>query len=115
MTVKRTMKISEGIEFRKIGGYVLRLVNPATTGSKNIGTSMCYLNPGEEVVPHRHEYEEVYFILSGEGTMVLEDQTIRLEKNLSVYVPANALHGQKNDGEEPMAIYCSLSPAPKID
>lgn len=112
--MKNTVKISEGIEFRKIGGFVLRLVNPATTGSINIGTSMCYLNPGEEVIQHRHEYEEAYFILSGEGTMVLEGQTIRLEKNLSVYVPPNAMHGQKNDGEEPLVIHCALSPAPKI-
>lgn len=112
--MKNTIKISEGLEFRKIGGYVLRLVNPATTGSKNIGTSMCYLNPGEEIMQHRHEYEEVYFILSGEGTMVLEGETIHLEKNLSVYVPSNAMHGQKNDGQEPLLIHCSLSPAPKI-
>jgi len=112
--MKNTVKISEGIEFRKIGGYVLRLVNPATTGSKNIGTSMCYLNPGEEIMQHSHEYEEVYFILSGEGTMALDGETIHLEKNLSVYVPSNAKHGQKNDGQEPLIIHCSLSPAPKI-
>jgi mannose-6-phosphate isomerase-like protein (cupin superfamily) len=112
--MKNAVKISEGIEFRKIGGYVLRLVNPATVGSKNIGTSMCYLNPGEEIIQHKHEYEEVYFIVSGEGTMVLEGEKIHLEKNLSVYVPSNAMHGQKNDGQEPLVIHCALSPAPKI-
>jgi len=112
--MKNTVKISEGIEFRKIGGYVLRLVNPATVGSKNIGTSMCYLNPGEEIVYHKHEYEEVYFIVSGEGTMTLEGEKIHLEKNLSVYVPSNAMHGQKNDGQEPLIIHCALSPAPKM-
>jgi mannose-6-phosphate isomerase-like protein (cupin superfamily) len=44
--------------------------------------------------------------------MILDDETIHLEKNLSVYVPANALHGQKNDGNEPLAILCSLTPPP---
>jgi putative monooxygenase len=112
--MKNTIKISEGLEYRKIGGYVLRLVNPATTGSKNLGTSMCYLNPGEEIIQHQHEYEEVYFVLSGEGTLVLEGQTIHLEKYLSVYIRPNAMHGQKNDGQEPLLIHCSLSPAPKI-
>lgn len=113
--MKRTIKISEGPEFRAIGGYVKRLVNPKTTGSVNVGTSICYVNPGEEIILHRHEYEEIYFILEGEGTMTLEGETIHLEKNLSVYVPSNALHGQINDGETPLIILCSLSPAPKID
>lgn len=112
--MQNTIKISEGIEFRKIGGLVLRLVNPATTGSQNLGTSLCYLNPKEEIMQHRHENEEAYFVLCGEGTMVLDGQTIHLEKNLSVYIPANALHGHKNDGEEPLIIHCALSPAPKI-
>jgi len=113
--LKRKIKISEGIEFRGIGGYVKRLVNPATTGSVNLGTSILFLNPGEEVVMHSHEYEEAYFIISGQGKMILENEIIILEKNLSVYVPSNSLHGQKNDGEETLTILCSLSPAPKIE
>jgi mannose-6-phosphate isomerase-like protein (cupin superfamily) len=112
MASKNVVQIKDGFDFRKIGGLVKRLVHPKTTGSKNLGVSICYLNPGEEVIPHKHEYEEAYFILNGEGTMILDDETIHLEKNLSVYVPANALHGQKNDGNEPLAILCSLTPPP---
>jgi len=111
---KYTMRIREGMDFKGIGGLVKRLIHPSTIGSKNIAVSICYLNPGEEITKHRHEFEEVYFILNGEGTMTLEDQTIRLEKNLLVYIPGNALHGQINDGDEPLEILCSLSPAPEI-
>lgn len=114
MGIKNVIHIRDGIDFRGIGGLVKRLVHLQTTGSKNLGVSMCYVNPGEEIIPHRHESEEAYFILEGEGTMVLEKETIHLEKNLCVYIPGNALHGQKNEGDVPLIILCSLSPAPSL-
>ncbi len=114
--MKRTMKVREGINSDWVnGGLVKRLINPKTTGSVNIGTSIVYMNPGDRVIPHRHDNEECYFVVQGSGTMVLEGETIRLEKNLSVYCPANAEHGQVNDGDEPLIIYASLSPAPVIN
>ena len=110
-----SIKVSEGIEYRKVGGCVKRLVNPKTTESVNIGTSVCYLNPGEENTRHRHENEEVYFVVQGEGKMTIEEETIRLGKYLSVYIPANAWHWTINDGEEPLVLHCSLSPPPIIE
>jgi mannose-6-phosphate isomerase-like protein (cupin superfamily) len=102
------------LDYRGIGSLVKRLVHPRTTGSHNLGVSIVFMAPGEEVIVHDHLYEEAYFVLSGEGVMTLDDEKIQLEKNLSVYVPPNSRHGQKNTGDMPLVILCSLTPPPGV-
>jgi mannose-6-phosphate isomerase-like protein (cupin superfamily) len=111
---KKWITVLEAPEYRKIGGLVKRLVHPMTTGSKNLGVSICILNPGEEIIVHQHDFEEAYFVMEGEGVMTLEDEEIQLEEFLSVYIPANARHGQKNTGNRPLLILCSLAPPPEV-
>jgi mannose-6-phosphate isomerase-like protein (cupin superfamily) len=108
------MEISEGSDFRGVGGLVKRLIHPSTTGSINLGVSIAFVNPGEELPPHKHPNEEAYFILQGEGIMTIEDcaETINLKKYLSVYIPANKDHYTKNTGNEPLVMLCSLAPPP---
>jgi len=109
----KTVKMPhEGREFRGLGGLVKRLVHPTTVGSINLGVSICYLNPGEQIVRHSHPNEEAYFVIRGTATMYLDGEEFRLEPNMSVYIPPGREHGQINDGDEPLVIVCSLSPAP---
>lgn len=111
---KTVIMPSQGKDYRGIGGLVKRLVHPTTVGSDKLAVSICYLNPGEEIIRHDHTYEEAYFILQGTGTMFLDGQEFQLVPNMSVYVPAGKEHGQVNDGSEPLVILCSLSPAPNV-
>ena len=42
---------------------------------------------------HYHERtDEVYYVIDGEGTMVLDDEVIELHKGLVVYVPRGVKH-----------------------
>jgi quercetin dioxygenase-like cupin family protein len=108
---RRVVTVTEGVDFRELGGTVRRLIHPATVGPTNLGLSIVFMNPGEEVVRHRHASEEAYFVVQGEGVMYLEGHPdIRLVKNLAVYIPSNAVHGQKNTGDEPLIIIAALSP-----
>jgi putative monooxygenase len=71
------------------------------------------MEPGERIRRHSHEMEEAYFVTEGTGLMYLEGVgDIRLGPGLAVYVPANRVHGQLNDGDETLQIICSLSPPP---
>jgi quercetin dioxygenase-like cupin family protein len=84
-----------------------------SVGSENLGVSICLMNPGDEVLTHRHDYEEAYYVVKGTGLMYLEGQPeIHLEPGLSVYIASGQVHGQVNNGEEPLHILCSLSPPP---
>ena len=42
---------------------------------------------------HYHaKTDEVYYVIDGEGTMVLDDEVIELHKGVVVYVPRGVLH-----------------------
>jgi quercetin dioxygenase-like cupin family protein len=105
--------ISEGRLFDALGAPVRRLVHPKTVGSRLLGVSICLMEPGDEVRRHFHDYEEAYFVITGTGRMYLEGAgEIALEPGLSVYVAPGRVHGQVNDGDEPLHILCSLAPPP---
>lgn len=107
----RVVKVSDGADFRALGGTVRRLIHPSTVGETNLQVSTAYLSPGEEVRTHRHRPEEAYFVVQGEGEMYLEGHPrIRLRPNTAVHIPAHAVHGQRNTGDEPLVIVCALTP-----
>lgn len=107
------VRIEEGRPFEALGAPVRRLIHPKTVGSKLLGVSICLMEPGDEIRRHSHDYEEAYFVVRGSGRMFLEGEgDIRLEPGVSVYVAPNRVHGQVNDGAEPLHIVCSLAPPP---
>ena len=106
--------VSAGRPFDALGAPVRRLIHPRTVGSDRLGVSICDMPPGSRVRRHRHDYEEAYFVVAGTGTMYLEGEAdeIDLTPGLLVYVAPGRVHGQVNDGDEPLRILCSLSPPP---
>lgn len=55
--------------------------------------------PGRAEIPHRHSRAgQVFLILEGEATMVIDGQAISLACGDSLHVPAGALHQFRNDG-----------------
>jgi quercetin dioxygenase-like cupin family protein len=112
--VKSVVEIAEGREFLALGAPVRRLVHPLTTGSRNLGLSIVLMPPGSRIKRHRHDYEEAYYVVAGRGLMYLEGVgDIELVPDRTVYVPANAIHGQVNtcDTDE-LRIVLALSPPP---
>ncbi|MGI6227089.1 MAG: dimethylsulfonioproprionate lyase family protein [Peptococcales bacterium] len=110
--LKYVTKINEGYRFQGVGGLVIRLIHPDVNGSDQLGMGIVYVNPGEELPPHKHFNEEGYFIISGEGFMNIDGTDIKLEKNMAVYMPAGSTHYTKNTGNEPLIFVCALTPAP---
>ena len=50
--------------------------------------------------PHRHEGEEIFFILEGEGEVKIEDEEFKVGPMTAIYIPSNLLHGIENAGEK---------------
>ena len=66
-----------------------------------------YLKPNCRYTPHYHEQPEIFYFLSGHGTMYAGDGIYQVSPGSLVYAPKNCLHGMVNDGPDPLcAIYC---------
>lgn len=107
---KYARRANEGQDFRKIGGLLRRIIHPETIGSENVAMGIGYVNPGEELLRHRHTYEEMYYYLQGRGTMIVGDAVLKAESGLFVYVPPNVPHHTINTGDEPMVLLYSYWP-----
>lgn len=86
------------------------LFNEAASSGRKLTSGLAVLEPRTGFLrPHRHVQPEVYFIISGEGIVTLGEQEMTLGPNHAVYIPSNARHGARNEGEEELRIFYVLA------
>ncbi|MEM9908767.1 MAG: cupin domain-containing protein [Cyanobacteria bacterium P01_D01_bin.44] len=66
---------------------------------------------GKTSTPHSLTTSEVYYILSGQGKMSIDDEKQLVESGDAVYIPPNAMQFIQNCGEEPLVFICIVDPA----
>lgn len=49
--------------------------------------------------PHRHEWEEVFFILEGEAKFTVDGRELKAGPMSAVFIPSGSLHGIENAGD----------------
>jgi mannose-6-phosphate isomerase-like protein (cupin superfamily) len=69
------------------------------------------VKPGERSQPHVLRGSEVYYILSGVGTMYVDHEQAEVAANSVVYVPPGANQHIRNTGSEDLIFLCIVSPA----
>jgi mannose-6-phosphate isomerase-like protein (cupin superfamily) len=70
------------------------------------------LPPGGATVPHYHvEAEEIYYILSGTGTMRVGEETRSVGPGDAIAIPRGMPHQLVNAGPEPLRLLCCCAPA----
>ena len=52
--------------------------------------------------PHQHDGYEAFYMIEGEGTLEIEDETYTLKANESAAFDPQKLHGIRNDTDQPM-------------
>lgn len=56
---------------------------------------------------HYHaKTDEIYYVIDGKGTMVLDDERLELKKGVVVYVPRGTKHKAVNDGDLRILVVC---------
>ncbi len=70
---------------------------------------------GQQSTPHRLRTSEVYYILSGVGTMHIDGEQQRVQAGQTVYIPPNATQFIANDGAESLVFLCIVDPAWRAD
>jgi quercetin dioxygenase-like cupin family protein len=83
---------------------------PSKTMSMTIGG----LGPGQSSNRHRHTYETIIYILSGEGHSVIEDRVVRWRAGDALYVPPWAWHNHQNDSKTEFCRYLACENMPLL-
>lgn len=66
---------------------------------------------GQVSTPHALTTSEVYYILSGQGEMHIDDETHPVELGDAVYIPPQARQYISNTGDCPLVFICLVDPA----
>jgi quercetin dioxygenase-like cupin family protein len=65
--------------------------------------------------PHRHEFEEMFYLLEGEVELTFRGETRRVKAGETVNIPANAPHFFKNKSGATTRMLCMCTPAGQED
>jgi mannose-6-phosphate isomerase-like protein (cupin superfamily) len=62
--------------------------------------------PGGAVFPHTHPTHEFYFVMRGNGTMVVDAERRDIGPGDLVYIPPAAVHSLETIGDDPIHCFC---------
>lgn len=106
--------LGKGPEFRQKGGLDVNLVVTPNMGSRGIGVTAGFHQPGEAFAPHRHPIsEEILIVFKGKGQFYLHDKWIDVQEGDVVYAPEGILHGTRNPAQNTevfITIGCAAPP-----
>jgi mannose-6-phosphate isomerase-like protein (cupin superfamily) len=93
------------------------LVSPELMSSKFCQVCIIRVSAGESVKPaHAHpKGEEVIYIISGNGAVMIDGKIKKVEKGTTVFFPQNSQHILKNEGSEEMKVICFFAPPTSVD
>ena len=81
------------------------LIDPEDSPSRNLKMGHTIIYPTGKTTGHAHEdMEEVYYILSGKGKMVVGEDEFPVQVGDAFYVPFGEYHVTYNTGNQPLAI-----------
>lgn len=88
------------------------IVGPGSTLiANNFVQGYVTIFPGGSVPEHKHNEEEVYTIISGEGEMNVDNEKEILEEGTSVYIPSGLSHSLKNKTSKDLIMFFVYAPA----
>ena len=69
--------------------------------------------PGSGVGLHEQKEDEIYYVLSGKGTMTLDGKTVDITPGTAVLTRTGSSHSLKQVGDEDLVIMINYEVAPK--
>ena len=86
-----------------------------TLNGINYSIAQFTLEPGKKSKLHKMKSSEIYYILEGNGEILIDGESFNIEKDDSVYVPPNSKQFIRNSGSENLKFLCIVEPAWKAD
>lgn len=66
---------------------------------------------GQKTKPHKLKSSEVYFVITGQGLMHIDQESFEVGPDCTIYIPANALQYIENTGDSDLKFLCIVDPA----
>jgi quercetin dioxygenase-like cupin family protein len=97
------------VHFRDRGKILIKVGSVTGSGNLALGTQQVMVGTGIPI--HRHlEMDEVFYIMEGSGTFILNDERQTFEKGATIFIPKNSWHGFANPDHELLLLWI-VSPA----
>ena len=71
-------------------------------------------HPGSGVGLHEQKEDEIYYVLSGKGTMTLDGKTVDITPGTAVLTRTGSTHSLKQAGDEDLVIMINYEVEPKL-
>jgi len=94
------------------GSEIRPLIDRTTSTITRCSLAEEVLPPGCAVTPHHHrETEEIYYVVSGRGTMTVGSDIRAVQQGDAIYIPIGQTHTLNNTGVEPIRLILVCGPA----
>lgn len=94
------------------GSLIREIIRPERQGSRHLSLAEATIAPGQSTIRHlHHASEEVYYVLSGTGTIEVAARLHSVQAGDAVLIPPGAEHRATCIGETSLCILCACSPA----
>ncbi len=87
------------------------LASSRTSDAEFLTTTLVEIKPEGEQRVHSHTPEQVYFILEGQGLMTVADETTGVNPGDCIFIPSEAPHGLKNNGDTLLKYFSVAAPS----
>jgi mannose-6-phosphate isomerase-like protein (cupin superfamily) len=77
----------------------------------NYSLAHAVVKPGQTSLRHRLSTTEVYYILTGEGIMHIDEETAHVRPGQAIYIPPHAVQFIHNTGSADLRFLCIVDPA----
>jgi len=109
--VFQVIKVSEQSWYEAEDKAVAReIASPRNSKARAMSIAEIIIPAGVEVVPHHHVMEEVYYIVEGEGMMMVEDETRLVQAGEAVVIAPHQWHNIRNHTKSKLKLIVICSP-----
>lgn len=111
------LHLEGGVEYPQPGGLGVKMILTPMTGSRMVGITAGFHQPGQSFEPHVHPVsEEILIVMKGKGQMFLKDRWLDVQEGDIVYAPEGVPHGTRNpEGNEGIFITIGCAGPPQYD
>jgi mannose-6-phosphate isomerase-like protein (cupin superfamily) len=111
------IRLKDCREFIAGDGSALReVLHPEKAGLQiNYSLAHAKVSAGQMTSPHKLKSCEVYYIITGQGIMHIDDKTLEVGPECAVYIPSHSTQYIENIGNSDLNFLCIVDPPWRIE